>query len=906
MATQPDDVPPFGHAPRFVGDARRNVVVGLGGIGTGHVGIAGDGTRRQWQLSNQGNHLGDAPGSFFALRACGIEPPFDEVTSLRGSRSPESAHPAPSVNDDVVPPSVDRTDALLPRIGGDEVAVAYPFVRMPFTTGWPGLHGTLTVHTPFVPLDAEASGLPVAVWDIELVNDSAHLIHGWVVATTLNSIGWDGIRPFDGVYSNQLGGNVNTVDRDGDTTRVTMTVPDGDRCAPSAGELLLQTDAPCSILLDAGSEAEVTRWLGSLKLLRPTVTGDWSEAALRLATAASGQVPHQLTTDGWAETKPSEPGGSWMCALAAAFAVAEGTTQRLRFVEAWRFANRIADFDQFGSTERSHRPPLGNHYAQRYATAASAADEIGAHPEWERSSARWARDVLDNDLPVELAHTVNAMPAYTRSPSVFRDAAGRWLGFEGTLGRSTRNWNGDVGGSCPLNCTHVWNYDQTLARLFPDADRSMRELEWDVMLAPAGYLPHRLLVPIEGPQFRDEKIGGPDEPALDGMLGAILKTYRYVRASGDLEWLAQRWPAALRLLDYVRRTWDPSGDGVLTGAQPVTHDIALTGPNMFVGGLWLAALRAVEEMHRRLGDEEAANARHAEFEHSSAEHVRQLWNGEYFGQTGSGHDFDFGDGCLSDQLFGQWWAHQLDLGHLVPAELVRTALLSVTEHNLQHGFRNFQHGYRVFADEDDTGLLVCTWPRGGRPATPIRYADEVWTGVEYQVAAHCLIEGRLQSTATAGRTELAPTVSASLDGGLADVSPKVDSLTEAGLRIVRAVRQRYDGRRRNPFNEVECGDHYVRAMAGWSLLPAWTGLDLDRTTGILTLARTGRFPFLFGSAWGKATVRTDGVDLEVHHGELEVTAVCRPGFDTTGHDRVHRLPRPHHAGTDETLAIGWA
>jgi non-lysosomal glucosylceramidase len=101
----------------------------------------------------------------------------------------------------------------------------------------------------------------------------------------------------------------------------------------------------------------------------------------------------------------------------------------------------------------------------------------------------------------------------------------------------------------------------------------------------------------------------------------------------------------------------------------------------------------------------------------------------------------------------------------------------------------------------------------GRPVVPLRYCDEVWTGVEYQVAAHCFYEG----------------------------------LDDEGLAIVRGVRERYDGNRRNPFNEIECGDHYVRAMAGWSLLSAWT-----------SGRRPGRFPYVAGNSWGTMTVAEDG------------------------------------------------
>src|SRR5262249_32449514 len=153
-----------------------------------------------------------------------------------------------------------------------------------------------------------------------------------------------------------------------------------------------------------------------------------------------------------------------------------------------------------------------------------------------------------------------------------------------------------------------------------------------------------------------------------------------------------------------------------------------------------------------------------------------LFTGEYYIQrlpAGDRTPFQWGVGCLTDQLIGQWWAHQLDLGYVLPAEHVRAAVTAILRHNLRHRFRDLVHPYRVCADGDDAGVVRCTWPHGGRPAVPTRYADETWTGSEYQLAAHCLWEG----------------------------------LNVEGHAILEAVWSRYDGRRRNPYNEIECGDH---------------------------------------------------------------------------------------------------
>jgi uncharacterized protein (DUF608 family) len=324
------------------------------------------------------------------------------------------------------------------------------------------------------------------------------------------------------------------------------------------------------------------------------------------------------------------------------------------------------------------------------------------------------------------------------------------------------------------------------------------------------------------------------------MLGTVLKAYREYRAGAGIDWLGRYWPNITRLLRYVESAWNVDGSGMLSGIQPSTHDIDLTGHNSFMGTLWLAALRAAEQIARLLDDIDAATAYQATFAQASKSYDAALFTGEYYAQRllpGDNHDYQWGDGCLADQLIGQWWAHQLDLGHLLPAEHVRAALAAVVRHNLRRGFRDFSHPYRVFADGDDAGLLVCAWPHGGRPAVPIRYADEVWTGSEYQVAAHCLREG----------------------------------LHHEGRAVLDAVWGRYDGRRRNPFNEIECGDHYARSLAGWSALQALAGFTHDASAGAYTFRRPDTaLPFLAGSGWGLWSRQGDQLIMACTGGQLDL------------------------------------
>src|SRR5439155_10600023 len=174
------------------------------------------------------------------------------------------------------------------------------------------------------------------------------------------------------------------------------------------------------------------------------------------------------------------------------------------------------------------------------------------------------------------------------------------------------------------------------------------------------------------------------------------------------------------------------------------------GPNTFVGSLYLAALQAAARMADLQGDRAFAERCRAIAARGRDWTARQLWNGEYFIQRipqGAATKFQYGDGCLADQLFGQNWANQLDLGYIYPREEVRTALRSIYRYNWAPDIAAQNQAYppqRWFARPGEAGLFICTWPKGGRMQEPVLYRDEVWTGTEYQVASNLLYEGMIR------------------------------------------------------------------------------------------------------------------------------------------------------------------
>ncbi|HVU69412.1 MAG TPA: GH116 family glycosyl hydrolase [Ktedonobacteraceae bacterium] len=829
----------------YQGEATRHVALPLGGLGTGQIALGGDGGLRQWQMMNQVNHLAFLPASFFALRVTSPEPPIEVVRILQGRAGLERpGGQTPLVNDDVIPAEQLQ---LLREIGGVEQTTftgSYPFARLVYEDEQLPVEVQMEAFSPFVPLDAAASGLPAIYFTFTIRNRTPYFLQGSLGAALQNALGWDGITPINGNCCPLYGGNVNRVRQTPAYSALVMenvSLPDDH---PGMGQMVLATTSPHARIYERWTDAR--QFVHFMADLNPSNHLPASMYYRQRGNKATPGVP----------AGPSPTGQTWNGGLLVPFWLHEGESTTVSFLISWHFPNRYVNFDQFGLPRDygKSRFWLGNEYSGRFTDAVEVVEYCLAEREkLETTSRAWSAGIFQSTLPDWLREMLAAQGAQIRSPTTFRTEDGKLFGFEGALGASTYMWNSTIGGSCPLNCTHVWNYEMALSRLFPQLERSMRETDLQHVQAPEGYIPHRTVLPLYLPQFWNEPIFGPENPALDGMLGTVLKVYREVRQGGGLAWLAPLWPRVKRLVEYIIAHWDAERDGVLEGEQPNTYDIAFFGPNIYIGGLWLAALRAAEEMAKLQHEPAFADELRQLFQRGSARYDELLWNGEYYIQllapTQSLKD-QFGQGCLADQLFGQWWAHLLELGYILPAEHVKTTLRSLVRYNFRSNFRDFKHQQRIFADQDDAGLVLCTWPHGGRPEHPMAYCDEVWTGIEYQVGAHCLMEGML----------------------------------EEGMRIIAALRKRYNGTRRNPYNEIECGDHYARAMAGWSVLEAISGFHFNALDDALTFApvTTGeefRAPFLTAHGWGSYTQQTGHIcSLACSYGEMRIRHLTLPAF----------------------------
>ncbi|HCE00222.1 MAG TPA: hypothetical protein DER07_04200, partial [Armatimonadetes bacterium] len=530
--------------------------------------------------------------------------------------------------------------------------------------------------------------------------------------------------------------------------------------------------------------------------------------------------------------------------IALAATVAPGETVSLPVWIVWHNPN----FEHYWHVPP--RPVWRNYYATLFADCRAVLDYLAVHYErLESETRKFAAALYGCSLPPAALDAVASQLSVLKSTTCLRLEDGTFYAWEGCSPQS---------GCCEGTCTHVWNYAQALAYLFPSLERSVREADYRINLHSDGHMTFRMPLPLGVLPRADFHAAG------DGQLGGILKVYREWRISGDTEWLRRLWPSVRLALEYAWKAWDRDRDGLPERPQHNTYDIEFYGPNTLVGSFYLAALRAGEEMARTLGEEDAAREYRRIFEAGRRATEERLFNGEFYVQevwvegvdpqekpwSGIGLNpehpsypkYQYGIGCLADQLIGQWYARMLGLGDLYDPDHIRGALQSIFRYNFREGFFDHANVQRIYATNDEKGLVLCTWPHGGRPALPFPYSDEVWPGFEYQVASHMVYEGLLE---------------------------------EAG-RIVEGTRGRFDGSRRSPWNEFECGNHYARSLASFALLLAYSGFQCHMAEGRIEfsprLQGDVRFLLSVDSGWGVYERAGSSARLTVLGGGLRLSS----------------------------------
>jgi uncharacterized protein (DUF608 family) len=511
--------------------------------------------------------------------------------------------------------------------------------------------------------------------------------------------------------------------------------------------------------------------------------------------------------------------------------LAPGASVTVAFVLAWHFPNL---------TTKGPLRETGRYYATRFSSAQAVVEYITAQFDRLAGQTRLWRDTwYDSTLPFWLLDRTHANASILATSTVFRYAGGRFYGNEGV-------------GCCAGTCTHVWQYEQAMGRLFPELDILLREradFNPKVSFKPDGMIDHR-----------GEFHAG---HAIDGQAGTLLRAYRDHQMSPDHAFLKRNYGSIKKAMQWLIGQ-DGNADGILEGVQHNTLDAAWFGPVAWLSGLYLASLRAVAEMAADMGDGSFAGECRTIAEAGGRNLVTRLFDDGYFINRPDPKHLDAinsGTGCEIDQVMGQGWAFQVGLGRVLPQQETRSALQSLWRYNFSPDvgpYRAVNKPGRWYAMAGEAGLLMCTFPRKDWSFTNAQgkghvgfagYFNECMNGFEYQAAGHMVWEG----------------------------------LVQEGLAVTRAVHDRYHASKRNPWNEVECGDHYARSMASYGVFTAACGFEYHGPRGHLGFApklppENFKAAFTSAAGWGSLTQnRADSSQInhiEVKSGRLRLKTLA--------------------------------
>jgi len=522
-------------------------------------------------------------------------------------------------------------------------------------------------------------------------------------------------------------------------------------------------------------------------------------------------------------------------ALFTRFTLAPGESRTVDFAVTWHFP----DYTEIDGLKVVNRTQDSRHiFRDRkrfYATQFDSANEVASYLVSDQKrvlehTRHWNRTWYDSTLPHWLLDR-SFIPIDCIATQTFHyfdnERPFAWEGVD----------------CCPGTCTHVWYYAQALGRIFPELERSFRE-KVDFK-AGIGFDPKTGLIKDRADYHAKGK------EAVDGQAGTIMRVFREHQMSADDAFLKRLWPNVKKATQFLIRK-DGDGNGLLEGKQPHTLDAAWHGPMGWLSSIYLGALAAAEAMAIEVGDTAFAKQCRTILDRGSQNLVTEVFDGEYFYHKPKGpKGLNTNRGCHIDQVIGQAWAHQVGLGRVIPKKETVSALNSLWKYNFapdagQYVLDHIQieSAFRWYAMPGEAGLLMTTWPKGGAteaiPGGKLRtkgvnpkkfsgvggYFNECMNGFEYQVAAHMVYEGEAGS-----------------------------DLVERGLAITKAVHERYGAAKRNPYNEIECSDHYARSMASYGVFLAACGYEYHGPKGHLAFAPRIRpedfkAPFTTAEGWG--------------------------------------------------------
>lgn len=748
----------------------------VGGLHAGTVYVGGDGRLWLWQIYNE-TYEGAQEG---------IDPKtvnWNDGTASRKIRVRDGAayvEPAIANNKRVL----EQGFAVKAVVNGktyikelneeewDEIIFkpAYPMATIQYLSKDFPLDVQLKVYSPFIPLDALNSALPATVLRLEVKNPGAKPIQ-------VSVLGWmeNGTNKLTG--KDNTGNRKNLVSGTSGATSIFSSFETGNeelKTAQDAGTMCFTVHQS-----KGKGYASISPWPITEKHFNATADGSAS-------TAAPGKLV----------------GGLELAAL-----VAPGKSMKADFSVSWHFNNANQHLKKIVKNAQQ-----GFHYATRFKDAAAVSVYLQENFEkLSKTTELWTNTWNDSTLPHWFLERTFINIDTLATANTYRFADGRFWGWEGV-------------GACAGTCTHVWQYAQAVARIFPELERDLR---------------HRVDLGIGFKEdtgaiiFRAEN---ESRPAIDGQAGTVLRFYREHQMSADDTFLKTNWPGIKKATQFMLDQ-DKNGDGMTDTPMENTLDAVWEGEVAWIVGLCIAGARAGQAMAEEMGDTAFAKTCENYVANGRKNMEKELFNGEYFihrpDKVEGRKKLGSYNTCHIDQVYGQSWAFQVGLPRVLSKDKALAALKALWKYNFTSDVGPYiktHIGGRPYALAGEGGMVMNTNPYneakpfGEDVGWQLGYFHECMSGFEHQVAAHMMAEG----------------------------------MVEESLILTRVIHDRYHASKRNPFNEIECSDHYARAMASYGTFINAGGFAYHGPKGYLRFSpawNAVHFKTAFTSAkgWGSYT-----------------------------------------------------
>ncbi len=793
----------------------KNISFPIGGIGTGCIGLSGNGELNDWEIFNRPNKNSRNGYSHFAVKATRGGKSIAKVLhgdtneNLLGISCASSGHYGFGFGP--------RANSLagFPHFKNHVFEGNFPLAKITFSDDdFPAIV-RLCAFNPFIPHDDFNSSLPAGffVWEIENTTDE---VIDFALACSVQN-------PAEDTFNKDVSDN--------GFSGVFFGCGDKKENEKGYSDLCILTDNSDSVVQEY--------WF----------RGGWQDSCTMY-------WKNFLYMDRMPARTYSDVGGSDHGTVVSHVTVEPHKKALLRFIISW---NVPIAYNYW--TPSDNEPTWKNYYATQFENSVATAKYALKNFDYLYEKTKLFSDTLQScTLSDSVKDAISSNLSVLKSPTALRLEDGSFWGWEGGSEKT---------GTCYGTCQHVWNYAYVMPFLFPKLERSIRENTVKYALQERGATLFRVDLPLK----KDEET---TMTCVDGQMGEVIKFYREWKLSGDNEWLKEHAESIFKMLEYAWSDknpgrWDANMDGVIEGLQHHTLDMELLGPNSWLEGFYLLALDCGAKIAAFLGDKSREELYRKLYNNGKAWMNENLFNGKYYFHKIDLSDkallesfgvekhywnsevneikYQVADGCIIDQMLADWHASILGSESVFDSDKKKIALENLYKNNFKDSMRKVTNMWRNFSLNDEQGAVICSYPDDVRvPAIPIPYCEETMTGFEYALAGLMISEG----------------------------------FTDKGEQIVKGVRDRYDGEKRNPWNEIECGNNYARSMASYALIPIYSGFKFDMTEkyiGFDPKTEKGRYLFSVGDSWGAVDFDNSGYKLEILGNALVLNSISLPEGD---------------------------